>query len=75
MSDKLTVSVPEAAKALGIGRNLAYTMAAEGQLPVIRCGAKRLVVPVVALNKLLRAEANKKGDEETDRADTREPPE
>lgn len=50
---KLTISVAEAARQLGIGRNLGYEMAARGQLPVIRCGAKRLVVPVEAFERML----------------------
>ena len=53
-----TISVPEAARRLGVGRNLAYDMARRGQLPTIRCGAKRLVVPLAAFERLL-AEAGR----------------
>jgi excisionase family DNA binding protein len=48
----LTVSVPEAAKALGISRNAAYVAARRGELPAIRIG-KRFVIPRPALEKLL----------------------
>jgi excisionase family DNA binding protein len=51
----LTISVPEAGKRLGVGRNQAYEAARSGQLPTIRIG-KRLLVPVVALERLLRGE-------------------
>ena len=48
-----TLSVPEAARVLGIGRITAYRMAASGDLPVLRCGARRIVVPKAALGKML----------------------
>ena len=51
--DKLTMSVEEAAKVLGVGRNFCYELAKTGQLPTIRLGARRLVVPRVALEKML----------------------
>jgi hypothetical protein len=44
-----TLSVPEAARLLGISRNLAYQLAGDqGELagvPVIRLGERRLVIP------------------------------
>lgn len=49
-----TMSVPEAGAILGVGRNTAYNMAREGVIPTIRLG-RRLVVPVVALERLLEA--------------------
>lgn len=48
----LTVTVEEAARMLGISRGAAYTHARDGSLPTIRLG-KRLLVPKVALDKLL----------------------
>jgi excisionase family DNA binding protein len=49
---KATLTIPEAAKLLGVGRNLAYQSAAEdGELagvPVIRVG-RRMVVPRASL--------------------------
>jgi len=41
---KKTLTIPEVAAELGIGRSLAYALAAQGNLPVLRLG-KRLVVP------------------------------
>ena len=51
--EPLCVDIPTAAKLLGVSRNLAYKMASLGQLPVIRCGERRLVVPLAALRKML----------------------
>jgi len=52
MEDKLTLSVEEAAKVLGIGRNLCYDRVKTGEIPVIKIG-RRLLVPRAALEKLL----------------------
>lgn len=52
MEDKLTLSVEEAAKVLGIGRNLCYDKVKTGEIPVIKIG-RRLLVPRAALEKLL----------------------
>jgi excisionase family DNA binding protein len=52
MEDKLTLSVEEAAKVLGIGRNLCYDRVKTGEIPAIRIG-RRLLVPRRALEKLL----------------------
>ena len=51
--DKLTLSVPEAARVLGIGRNTAYTLAREGKLPGVIDLGRRLVVSRAALEKVL----------------------
>lgn len=50
--EKLTLSIEEAAKLLGIGRNLAYDRVKTGEIPVIKIG-RRLLVPKKALEKLL----------------------
>ncbi|MBS0244625.1 MAG: helix-turn-helix domain-containing protein [Proteobacteria bacterium] len=47
------ITVIEAAKALGIGRNSAYAAAARGEIPTIRIGG-RLVVPLEAFRERLR---------------------
>ncbi|HEU4751557.1 MAG TPA: helix-turn-helix domain-containing protein [Armatimonadota bacterium] len=39
-----TLTVPEAAKRLGIGRRLAYEMARTGKFPTIRLG-RRVLIP------------------------------
>lgn len=53
--ERRTLSVEEAALALGIGRGLAYQLARSGQLPVLRLGRK-LLVPRAALDRLLGEE-------------------
>ena len=52
MEGKLTLSVEEAAKVLGIGRNLCYDRVKTGEIPAIKIG-RRLLVPKAALEKLL----------------------
>ena len=47
-----TVSVPEAGKWLGIGRNAAYEAARRGEIPTIKIG-RLLRVPVAALERKL----------------------
>ncbi len=62
---KLTLTVDETAKCLGIGRNSAYEAIARGEIPVIRVG-KRLLVPKAALEILLASGQSKKiGDNES----------
>jgi excisionase family DNA binding protein len=41
--EKLTMTIDEAGVLLGIGRSLAYQLAHEGKLPVIRLGKRFLV--------------------------------
>ena len=52
MEERLTLSVSEAAKVLGIGRNLCYDRIKTGEIPVIKIG-KRLLIPRHALHKML----------------------
>jgi len=56
---RLTLSIPEAAKALGISRGLAYDLARRGELPgIIKLGQKRVVVSRSAIEKLLQGNGN-----------------
>jgi excisionase family DNA binding protein len=48
----LTVTAAEAARLLGISRNLAYEAARRGEIPTIRIG-RRILVPIAALERLL----------------------
>ena len=48
----LTMSVEDAAKVLGISRQLAYEMVHQGKIPVLRFG-RRLVIPRAGLLHLL----------------------
>jgi len=50
---KLVYQMHEFAKALGISKSLAYELARTGQIPVIKLGNKRMVVPVAAVEKML----------------------
>jgi excisionase family DNA binding protein len=59
--ERLCVTVPEAAKMIGISRNHAYEMVKTHQLPVIRFG-KRIVIPKALLKKMLE-----KGESENER--------
>ena len=58
--DKLTLTVQEAAKALGISRNSAYSGVLRGDIPHVKVG-KRILIPRKALEELL-AIASKKQD-------------
>ena len=51
--EALCIDIPTAGKMLGVSRATAYEMARLGQLPVIRCGARRMVVSLPALKRML----------------------
>jgi excisionase family DNA binding protein len=53
MSDRKTITVPEAGEQLGLGRNAAYEAAKRGEIPTIRIG-RRLLVPRNAIDHMLR---------------------
>jgi excisionase family DNA binding protein len=55
-TERKTLTITEAAKALGIGRNQGYEAARRGQIPTIKIG-KRILVPVAALERMLRGAA------------------
>jgi len=48
----LTVTVAEAAKLLGIGRNLAYEGVKRGEIPSIRIG-DRILVPRAGIERMV----------------------
>jgi len=52
-SEKLTYSIPEVARVLGISRNLAYELAKRNALPCIKLGEKRLLIPRKGLEDFL----------------------
>lgn len=61
--NRLTISVEEAGRKLGISRATAYALANQGRLPVIRFG-KRLLVSKAGLERMVneaktRAQENK----------------
>ena len=49
---RLTYTVDEASKMLGLSRNSAYEGVARGDIPSIRVG-RRLIIPKAALDRLL----------------------
>jgi excisionase family DNA binding protein len=51
---RLTLTVEEAASALGISRSFAYEAISKGEIPCIRIG-KRILVPKIALEKMLES--------------------
>lgn len=50
--DKLTLTVEEAGKMLGISRATAYQLANQGKLPVIRLG-RRLLISKAGLERMV----------------------
>ena len=50
--ERFTLTIPEAARRLGIGRNQGYECARRGEIPTIRVG-KRIVVPLAAFEAML----------------------
>ena len=60
MTERLTLSVEEAAHLLGIGRGLAYELARTGKIPAVRLG-RRLLVPRAQLEAMLRNPSTEPG--------------
>jgi excisionase family DNA binding protein len=59
--EKLAITVDEAAKLLGVGRNVTYEAVRTGQIPSIRIG-RRIIIPRAALlNMLKKADVEKAG--------------
>nr|WP_286144545.1 MULTISPECIES: excisionase family DNA-binding protein [unclassified Mycobacterium] len=56
-----TISVEACAQVMGIGRSLAYDLAREGSIPVIRLG-RRLRVPSAAVLRMLDADSGTPND-------------
>jgi excisionase family DNA binding protein len=63
--DRLTMSVEEAAMALGVSRGTCYEAVRTGQIPTVRLG-RRLLVPVEALRALLRTTVAGRNEKESD---------
>lgn len=53
--ERKTITIAEAAKALGVGRNQAYEAAHRGEIPIIKIG-KRLLVPRAAFERMIAGE-------------------
>lgn len=58
---RATLTIPEACRLLGIGRNQGYEAARRGQIPTIVVG-RRILVPRVALERVLAGEQRGNSD-------------
>jgi excisionase family DNA binding protein len=58
-AERAVLTVREAADVLGIGINQAYEAIRARQIPSIRISEKRIIVPRVALEKMLAGEEGK----------------
>ncbi len=57
-SERRTLTVPQAAEILGIGRNSAYEAVKRGEIPTIKIG-RLLKVPKVAFDRMLEGAGKK----------------
>lgn len=57
---EMTMTVEQAAKALGLSRSLAYEAVRTGELPSLRIGG-RILIPRVALEELLKRPSADRG--------------
>ena len=49
MMEKLTYSIDETAKVLGVGRRIVYDLARRPDFPALKLGARRIVIPIDGL--------------------------
>jgi excisionase family DNA binding protein len=61
----LLVSVPEAARLLGIGTTFGWAMVRSGDMPTVRLG-RRVLVPRAALERLARTHGSDETAQESD---------
>ena len=59
---KLTFTVPEMARVLGISHPIAYELCSREDFPAVRVSSKRIVIPVDALNQWLMQKAGHKSN-------------
>ena len=57
MAEKLTLSVEEMAKMLGISRPIAYELSRKEGFPAIRVSERRIIIPVDSLKRWLEEQA------------------
>jgi excisionase family DNA binding protein len=53
-TEPLTITVEEAGRRLGISRGLAYELVRRGEIPSIRLGCRRIVIPAGAVEAIVR---------------------
>lgn len=64
VSQKLTLSVPEAAMALGVSTKVAYTLARRADFPCFRISPNRVVVSRVGLETWVQQQLEKKENDQ-----------
>ena len=52
-SEKWVLTVKETAALLGISANLCYDLVKQGQIPALKLGQKRIVIPRASLLKMM----------------------
>ena len=57
-TDRLVYSIPEAAHALHCSKSLLYDMVKADKLPHVHLSEKRVVIPVVALERYLQEQSD-----------------
>lgn len=57
---RLSVSVPEAARMLGLSRSSTYAAVQRGEIPSVRVGG-RVLIPLLRLEELINGEASSEG--------------
>lgn len=62
--ERLTLSIAETSKLLGIGKQLCYDRVKAGEIPVIKIG-RRLLVPRQALEKMLQEPKTPNSDQQS----------
>lgn len=62
--ERLTLTIEETARLLGIGRQLAYDRVKVGEIPVLKIG-RRLLVPRIALEKMLQEPKTPNSDQQS----------
>lgn len=66
--ERLTYNIEQAGVLLGISRATAYMLARSGQLPVIFLGKRRMVVPKIAIDRMLNRVQEGKPNEQQPRS-------
>lgn len=56
MDQRMTLTVEEAARLLGVSRALAYELVRDGEIPSLRL-RRRIVIPRTVIDALLRGES------------------
>lgn len=60
---RLVYTAAEAAEAIGVGENRIYELVAAGRIPAIKWGPRQIVIPKLALEEFLVAEAFRQQEE------------